>query len=85
MVEAFSLAGHQSFGISAFDANNFDWYDFALDAPTQIWFATLAVPADQVLRVQLFDGGGMVVTDEVPPVGETAQIGPTSCSRGRTI
>ncbi len=82
VVEAFSLAGHQSFGISAFDANNFDWYDFALDAPTQIWFATLAVPADQVLRVRLFDGGGMVVTDEVPPVGETAQIGPTLLQPG---
>ena len=74
--EAYSLAGHLTFGIRAFEAHNVDWYDFTLAVPTEIWLATLEVPTDQSIRIRLFDGGGGLLHDRVPPIGETGVIGP---------
>jgi hypothetical protein len=82
VLEAYSLAGHLSYGIPAFEAHNFDWYGFTLADPTEIWLATLAVPADQSIRLRLFDSDGGVVVDHVPPIGETGVIGPTLLQPG---
>ena len=55
--EAFSLAGHQTFSISVVDDNNYDWYDFTINEPTEISIGTLDVPADQSIRLRLFRRG----------------------------
>jgi hypothetical protein len=80
--EAYSLAGHLDYAISAIDANNFDWYDFTLANPTEIWLATLAVPLDQSIRIRLYDSGGSQLVDQVPPIGRTGLIGPTLLQPG---
>ena len=82
VLEAYSLAGHLTYAIPAFEAHNFDWYDFTLAAPTEIWLATLGVPADQSIRIRLFDSVGAVVVDRVPATGETGVIGPTLLQPG---
>lgn len=74
--EAYSLAGHLNFGIAAFDAHNFDWYDFTVGEPTQIWLSTRTVPIDQSIRIRLFDSTGLAVEDLVPEVGQPGMIGP---------
>ena len=76
VLEAFSLAGHQTFSISAVDANNYDWYDFTIDEPTAISIGTLDVPTDQSLRLRLFGDDGLTILDHVPEVGHNALIGP---------
>ncbi len=81
-LEAFGLAGHLNYVIAAFDPHGFDWYSFKLAEPTQVWLATLEVPADQSIRIRLFDGGGGVMLDKVPPAGETGVIGPTLLKPG---
>lgn len=82
VLEAYSLAGHQTYDIPAFEAHSFDWYDFTLAVPTEIWLATLSVPADQRIRLRLFDSVGGVVLDQVAQTGETAVIGPTLLQPG---
>lgn len=76
VLEAYGLAGHQSYGIAPFDDNNHDWYDFTINAPTEIMIGTLEVPTDQGIRVRLFDNKGLTLLDQRPQVGGTAVIGP---------
>jgi hypothetical protein len=85
VLEAYSLAGHQTFVISAFDAQNFDWYNFTLDEPTEVWLATLTTPLDQSIRVRLFGSDGLTVVDQVPETGQTGLIGPTLLQPGTII
>jgi uncharacterized protein (TIGR03437 family) len=80
--EAYSLAGYLDFGIAAFDAHNFDWYDFTLTDPTEVWLATLTTPLDQSIRVRLFGNDGLTIVDQVPETGETGLIGPTMLQPG---
>ena len=80
--EAYSLAGHQTFNISGSEPQNFDWYKFTLDQPTDVWLATLSVPADQSLRVRLFNSEGLDIADGVPQLGETIVVGPTTLEAG---
>jgi len=77
VIEAFSLAGHITNSIVPTHDNNYDWYDFTLAAPTEISFATLKVPADQRLKLRLFDESQSVVMEGSNPVpGGTVQSGP---------
>ena len=80
--EAYSLGGHQTFGISGSEPQNFDWYNFTLDEPADIWMATLGVPSDQVIRVRLFDSEAGVIADGVPELAETIVVGPESLEPG---
>ena len=82
VLEAYSLAGHQTFAISAFDAHNFDWYNFTLDEPTEVWLATLTTPLNQSIRVRLFGDNGLTMLDQVPEVGQTGLIGPQRLQPG---
>jgi uncharacterized protein (TIGR03437 family) len=82
VLEAYSLAGHQTFAISAFDAQNYDWYDFTLDQPTEVWLATLTTPLNQSIRVRLFGDDGLTIVDQVPETGQTGLIGPTLLEPG---
>jgi uncharacterized protein (TIGR03437 family) len=82
VLEAYSLAGYQTFGISAFDAHNFDWYDFTLDQPTEVWLATLTTPLNQSIRVRLFGDDGLTIVDQRPETGQTGLIGPTLLEPG---
>ncbi len=82
VLEAYSLAGHQTFAISAGDEQNFEWYDFTLDHPTEVWLATLTTPLDQSIRVRLFGDDGLTIVDQVPQVGQTGLIGPTLLQPG---
>ena len=75
VLEAYSLAGHQSFTISL-EAHAFDWYDFTLDEPTEVWLATLTSPLNQSIRVRLFGDDGLTIVDQVPETGQTGLIGP---------
>ncbi|MCP5110540.1 MAG: hypothetical protein GY953_06860, partial [bacterium] len=80
--EAYSLAGHQTFVISGSEPQNYDWYDFTLDEPTQVWLETLVVPTDQSIRIRLYDSDGNVVADGLPPLGETGVVGRTPLQPG---
>jgi hypothetical protein len=82
VLEAYSLVGHQTYDIPVFEAHSFDWYDFTLAVPTEIWLATLSVPADLRIRLRLFDSVGGVVLDQVAQTGETSVIGPTLLQPG---
>ncbi len=82
ILEAYSLAGHQTYVISGGDANSFDWYDFTLEEPTEVWLATLTTPLDQRIRVRLFGDDGLTIVDKVPEIGQTGLIGPTLLQPG---
>ncbi len=79
-LEAFSLAGHLDFTIGG--EHTYDWYDFTLDAPADIWLGTTAVPTNQVLRVRLFGANGLAIADSVPEVGQPTLLGPVSLGPG---
>lgn len=82
--EAFSLAGHLSFGIPTGSAHTYDWYEFTLAVPTSIWAATVSVPSDQSIRLRIFgDDDGLVdITGSPPPVGSFVTIGPQLLAAG---
>lgn len=83
VIEAFSLAGYITNFIVSTDDNNYDWYDFTLAAPTEISIATLRVPADQRLKLRLFDEAQSVVMESPNPVlGGTVQTGPELLAAG---
>jgi hypothetical protein len=81
-LEAYSLAGHQTYAISAVEPQNFDWFTFTLSEAQTIEASTLSVPADQQIRIRLFDSEGLVVADTVPELGDTGTIGPITLPAG---
>ena len=83
VIEAHSLAGHIDNFVIATDDNNYDWYDFTLNAPTEIWIGTLQVPADQKLKLRLFnEDQGLEIESSNPDLGGTIQAGPVLLDAG---
>lgn len=83
VIEAYSLAGHITNSIVSTHDNNYDWYDVTLAASTNISLATLKVPADQKLKLRLFNEAQSVVMESSNPVlGGTIQVGPTLLPAG---
>ncbi|MEN8163222.1 MAG: hypothetical protein ABFS37_03755 [Acidobacteriota bacterium] len=83
VIEAYALAGHIDNYVIVTDDNNYDWYDFTLNAPTEISVGTLQVPSDQKMRLRVFnEAGSMVMATDNPDLGGTVQAGPTLLAEG---
>lgn len=83
VVEAFSLAGHIDNSVGTTDDNNYDWYDFTLPSPMEIWIGTLQVPSDQRMKLRVFnEAESVVIATSNPDLGGTIQAGPTLLPAG---
>lgn len=83
VIEAYSLAGHITNSVVSTHDNNYDWYDFTLAVPAEISLATLKVPADQKLKLRLFnEAQSLVMQTSSPVLGGTIQIGPELLAAG---
>lgn len=77
VIEAYSLAGYVNNSITSVDDNNYDWYDFTLSEATEIWIGTVKSPADQKIKLRLFnDAQSNLLETPNPDLGGTTQAGP---------
>ncbi len=83
VIEAYALAGFVKNSISSIDDNNYDWYDFTLTETTDIWIGTGQSPADQKIKLRLFnDAQSMLLETPNPVLGGTTQAGPRTLDPG---
>jgi hypothetical protein len=83
VIEAFSLAGYVKNSITTVDDNNYDWFDVTLTEPTDVWIGTVKVPADQKVKLRLFNEAKSVRLETPnPDLGGTIQAGPVSLIPG---